>query len=201
VRRSVEHPLEAVRGYPKRTLREFDLGSNADLNAVTPTDIGRLLVIEALNQDVALALLDRGESAPWHLVPADARLPDADPEGDLYWDASELYKHFMTVDGVGDAIASKLLHIKRPASFRFSTPFSKRRTRTTPWLHMSGATERRKHYRVRVGCIGLRFAQISSTNPTACRSEHCGLDYALSPIPLTRAAATLSAVRLLDVLP
>ena len=55
--------------------------------------------------------------APWHLVPADARLADADPEGDLYWRGAELYEHFTRRHGVGDAIASKLLHMKRPAFF------------------------------------------------------------------------------------
>src|SRR5687767_6694318 len=65
-----------------------------------------------------IRVLDRVPTgAPWHLVPAGARLEDADPEDNLYWQASHLYNFFRRVRGIGPAIASKLLHLKRPGFF------------------------------------------------------------------------------------
>lgn len=104
-------------GYPPETLDAYDAGPSSGLDCVGPAEIGRLIVIEPLSQAVARSLVKAATDAPWHLVPVDARLADADPEGDLYWRAAELYGHFTRFHGVGDAIASKLLHLKRPAFF------------------------------------------------------------------------------------
>ncbi|MCA1702676.1 MAG: DUF6308 family protein [Actinobacteria bacterium] len=90
----------------------------------------------------------------WHLVPADARLADADPEGDLYWRAAELYGHFTTLHGVGDAIASKLLHLKRPAVFPILDALI------------------REAYDLGPG--GLRARRTVSAPATACRSALLG---------------------------
>src|SRR5687767_9245969 len=49
-----------------------------------------------------IRVLDRVPTgAPWHLVPAGARLEDADPEDNLYWQASHLYNFFRRVRGIG----------------------------------------------------------------------------------------------------
>ncbi|MDP8900191.1 MAG: DUF6308 family protein [Actinomycetota bacterium] len=112
-----ERAVALLADYPPETLDAYDAGPSSGLDRVGPAEIGRLIVIEPLSQAVARALVKAAADAPWHLVPADARLADADPEGDLYWRAAELYGHFTRLHGVGDAIASKLLHLKRPAFF------------------------------------------------------------------------------------
>jgi len=113
----VDVATDALLDYPGATLRYYDFGPPSPPNEVTPTDVGRLLVIEPLNQRVAVPILSASNSAPWERVDPDARLIDADPEGPLYAAANALYEHFERISGVGPAIASKLLHLKRPAFF------------------------------------------------------------------------------------
>jgi hypothetical protein len=84
---------------------------------VTPEEVGRLIVIEPLQQATAWALLETGASLPWHLMPTRARLEDADPEGELYENATSLFAAIDDLPGVGFAIASKLLHLKRSGFF------------------------------------------------------------------------------------
>jgi hypothetical protein len=113
-------PAEAadlLTSYPETTLMNYDLGPSSGANRIGPTEIGRLIVIEPLSQAVAIAMIETGSSAPWSLVSTDARLEDADPESDIYWDAARLFGYFTAVPGIADAIASKLLHLKRPGFF------------------------------------------------------------------------------------
>ncbi|HEX3426259.1 MAG TPA: DUF6308 family protein [Acidimicrobiales bacterium] len=112
-----ELAVSSLLNYPQTTIRFFDLGPVSPPNAVMPTDIGRLIVIEPLQQRVAVGLLLAEESAPWGLVGDEERLEDAAPGGELYARADRLFRHFDDVPGVSYAIASKLLHIKRPRFF------------------------------------------------------------------------------------
>jgi hypothetical protein len=102
--------------YPKATVRHFDLGPASRPDEIDATDIGRLAVIEALELKTIEWILAQGLTAPWHLVPMDARLEDATPGGTLYAGAGALYEWFRTTN-VQDAKVSKLLHIKRPTFF------------------------------------------------------------------------------------
>ncbi len=106
-----------IDAYPEQTLQLYDGGPSSGQDSIGPVEIGRLIVIEPLSQDVAGRVLEAAPRAPLHLVPVDARLADADPEGELYWRAGELFEHFVSVNGVGLTIASKLLHLKRPGFF------------------------------------------------------------------------------------
>jgi hypothetical protein len=117
VQLSIEEAVALLLGYPPETVSFYDLGPPSALDAITPTDIGRLIVIEGVGQKVAVDLLLAGQNAPWGLVPHGSRLEDADPDGELYGNATTLFEHFDTVPGVGTAIASKLLHLKRPSFF------------------------------------------------------------------------------------
>jgi|GEM_PF-6949157 len=114
---SVQDAADLLLNYPALTLSKFDCGPSSGLDIVGPAEIGRLIVIETLSQRVAHLLLTTASQAPWHLVPLDARLEDADPEEQLYWDAAALFKFFTDLPGVGFTIASKMLHIKRPSFF------------------------------------------------------------------------------------
>jgi hypothetical protein len=113
----VEGALALLDTYPAPTLRVYDRGPSSGTDTVGPAEIGRLIVIEPLSRAAAAGLVSAAAEAPWHLVPSDAKLADADPEGDLYWDAARLYDHFDQLHGVGHAIASKLLYLKRSAFF------------------------------------------------------------------------------------
>jgi hypothetical protein len=115
---SVKEAMNLLDQYPPLTLSVYDGEPTATIaDDVTPEDIGRLIVIEPLSQAVAIRLLNAGASFPWHKVPVDARLEDADPEGKLYADAIELFNAVDALENVGSAIASKILHIKRPHFF------------------------------------------------------------------------------------
>ena len=112
--------VENLAGYARDltlTVEHFDFGPSSGPDRVGPAEIGRLIVIEPLYHSVARELIEKGNAAPWGLVPVDATLADAGPEGDLYWEATTLYRFFDDFDKVGDAIASKLLHLKRPTFF------------------------------------------------------------------------------------
>lgn len=116
---STTEAVEVLQGYPRGTIRWYDLapaGPEA-ANEVTLADLGRLAIINAdLSGNDAVALLELGRSAPWDRVATDADLVEADPEGrgGLYDDAVALYDHFVSHPGIGPAKASKLLHLKRP---------------------------------------------------------------------------------------
>jgi len=114
---SDDESVKLLLRYPPETVTSYDLGPPSSPDAITPTDIGRLIVIEPLSQMVAVGLLVAGRDAPWELVPHGSRLEDADPDGELYGEATTLFEHFDRVAGVGSAIASKLLHLKRPSFF------------------------------------------------------------------------------------
>jgi hypothetical protein len=66
------------------TVEHFDVGPSSGPDRVGPAEIGRLIVIEPLYHSVARELIERGNAAPWNLMPVDATLAEADPEGDLY---------------------------------------------------------------------------------------------------------------------
>ena len=118
---AVEEAVKALGTYPPFTVEFYDGWCAPVMDGFTPTDMGRLIVIEALTQAQVKSLAHACEDAPWSLVPADARLVDAspDPSGGrhLYADATTLFEHFTAQDGIGPAIASKFLHLKRPAFY------------------------------------------------------------------------------------
>jgi len=113
---SIAKAVDIIDTYPPLTLSLYDrLDGDAFPDKVTPDDIGRLIIIEPLQQTTACSLLESQFS--WHLVPVGSRLEDADPEGDLYANATVLFDEVDAISGVGSAIASKVLHLKRPEFF------------------------------------------------------------------------------------
>lgn len=104
-----------VDSYPLTTLRLYDGLGASDDPRFTPTDIGRLIVIEPLNQRVAVRLLEA--TVDWSLLTPGAALVTADPDGPVYAAAAQLYGEVADITGVGPAIASKVLHLKRPHFF------------------------------------------------------------------------------------
>ena len=113
---TIEQALQHIDRYPLTTLRLYDGGGPSTEHRFTPSDIGRVLSIEPLQQDVAVRLMEL-DKLDWSLVADDADLADADPEGPLYAGAAQVYAAVTSLVGVGDAIASKVLHLKRPAFF------------------------------------------------------------------------------------
>lgn len=107
------------------TVRYYDYRGTEAItpsDGVTLEDLGRMALMNPRlsGNDCALMLKVGNDAAvPWDAVPHGANLVDADPEEEagLYDRAQALYKHFTTKSGIGDAKASKLLHIKRPYLF------------------------------------------------------------------------------------
>jgi hypothetical protein len=110
------------------TVRLYDLAGDLEgrpgpdsaaepVNAVSLTDIGRLVVINArlAAADVA-TLMDIDAATEFAAVPATARLENCEPDSDLYQAASDLYEKYRLLKGsnIGRAKRSKLLHLKRP---------------------------------------------------------------------------------------
>jgi hypothetical protein len=162
-------------------------------------EIGRLIVIERLDQEVALSLMAAGTGAPWNSVPLDARLEDADPEGDLYWAATSLFRHFDDIAGVGLAIAS-MLRLKRPTFFPILDRYCA--GSTTRELERSTANSHRA-MRELPGTQTLYWAAIRKDliNPTN-RQAMPALRAVLSnsPNPSGAKIAVLPFLRLLDML-
>ncbi|MDP9021593.1 MAG: DUF6308 family protein [Actinomycetota bacterium] len=109
VRWLTEHD-KTVRGYDQHTSQHPDRITARDVLATQYTK----LRVDGMELQF---FLDRGRSAPWHLVPADATLAAADPEeeGGLYDAAEELYGHFYRGRLRGLAIGKihRVLHLKR----------------------------------------------------------------------------------------
>jgi hypothetical protein len=102
--------------YPAVTLDQFDRGPSSGPDNVGPWRDRSANSHRAARPRGSLSLMAAGTGAPWNSVPLDARLEDADPEGDLYWAATSLFRHFDDIAGVGLAIAS-MLRLKRPTFF------------------------------------------------------------------------------------
>jgi len=195
---TAKEAADLLEGYPDRTLELYDRGPTSGADAVGPEEIGRLIVIEPLSQAVAVSLMAAAPTAPWHLVPLDAHLEDADPEGDLYWQADQLYRHFDALPGVGPAITSKLLHLKRPGFYPILDTVV-RDLYATAAAEACARAERCKAERP--GARRLFWAAIRE-DLVANRETIVELRRTLTDRPTVKAKqlATLPTVRLLDML-
>lgn len=106
---------ETIDSYPLTTLRIYDGPGSSDEPRFTPADVGRLIVIEPINRHVAVRLLEA--DLDWSLLPPGVSLVSADPENSVYANAAKLFAEVDALAGVGPAIASKVLHLKRPHFF------------------------------------------------------------------------------------
>lgn len=116
---TVQSALDACENYVTHhplTVRHYDGDVNVSTHSVTTQDIGRLLTIEPLYQHQVEALL----SLPDDLVSSvevNARLVDILTDVRLYESAHDVFDQVVTLPQVGSAIASKILHLKRPGFF------------------------------------------------------------------------------------
>jgi hypothetical protein len=119
----VPDPFEKLVAYASRysaTLIRYDLAGQDDPFALSHDEVRRTRRIASRISDRERDwFVERGQSAPWTHVDANADLGDADPghEGGLYDWADALYQHFRTdaPRNVNMAKISKVLHLKRPA--------------------------------------------------------------------------------------
>ena len=204
---SLADSISIIDNYPALTLRLYDrLDDDPVRDEVTPEDVGRLIIIEPLQQATAWALLEAGATFPWHLMPDRARLEDADPEGELYENATSLFAAVDELPGVGFAIASKLLHLKRPSFFPILDSQVQRlyrraaagaydrsivwKTRQPTWKHLYWAA--------------IRTDLIKEDNVTALDDLRCRLvaehTESCEVGGRRRRAAALDNLRLLDIL-
>jgi hypothetical protein len=111
--------MEAAMNVDTACLDIYDFGGRSAPDGVDANDIGRLVSgqMVGMRQSTAADLIRLGSTAPWSLVPIDARLEEAAPGTQLYADAGSLLDHFRLISNVGPAIATKLLAMKRPALF------------------------------------------------------------------------------------
>jgi hypothetical protein len=121
---AITNPAARVQRYlydHARTIRRYDMTAghyaavDADLIAATRVLSSRI------SHDQEDWLIERALTAPWHLVPLDAELANADPcqKDGLYDHASELYAHFRAAapKGIKAAKIYKVLHLMRPKMF------------------------------------------------------------------------------------
>lgn len=206
--RRVENPLAAVAAYlidHPGTVLNYDF--LAGTSPVVTPDLVRATRRPWMNSRISADELEwfveRAASAPWHLVPVDAQLVDADPVvvGGLYDNASELWAHFASAapKRVGVAKISKVLYLMRPGLFPI---LDSRLTAAYDGPAKVAARE--------VGAVRAEFAMFKRLQWEAVRrdllrnvAELGALRSALreAPVPLAGdAAERLSDVRLLDML-
>ncbi|MFE5290842.1 DUF6308 family protein [Isoptericola sp. NPDC056618] len=121
--KTIADPFTQLSEYARRyggTLTKYDLGGSSDADVLTADEVTRTRTIASrISAAESAWFVERGRSAPWSEVPADANLGDADPaEPDgLYAAAIALYEHFRAAapKGVATAKIHKVLHLKRPA--------------------------------------------------------------------------------------
>jgi hypothetical protein len=127
----LDQALELLQAYAVEyadTVRFYDLAGDPDgqpgpggaadpVDAVTLSDIGRLVVINAgLSAGDVATLMDIDAAAEFAAVPATARLEHCEPGSALCQAATALYEKYRLARGsnIGRAKRSKLLHLKRP---------------------------------------------------------------------------------------
>ncbi|ANC31957.1 hypothetical protein I598_2420 [Isoptericola dokdonensis DS-3] len=121
--KTIADPFKQLTEYAHRysgTLTKYDLGGSGDANVLTADEVTRTRIIASrISATESAWFVERGRSAPWSQVAADASLASADPaEPDgLYAAAIALYDHFREAapKGVATAKIHKVLHLKRPA--------------------------------------------------------------------------------------
>lgn len=120
----ITNPFAVVAGYCRQlagTLERYDRLAGTS-TSLTPELVRatRRVSSRISNREVQW-FADRAQSAPWHAVPAEADLRDADPlvRGGLYDAAEQLYWHFghHRLVGVGRGKISKCLYLMRPHLF------------------------------------------------------------------------------------
>jgi hypothetical protein len=119
----VPDPFERLAAYASRyssTLIRYDLAGQDEPFTLSRDEVRRTRKIASRISDRERDwFVERGQTAPWTQVEADADLGDADPEqeGGLYDRADALYQHFRSEAprNVNMAKISKVLHLKRPA--------------------------------------------------------------------------------------
>lgn len=118
----IADPVEVVATYLRENedaVRGYDLHEQESPDRITAHDVLATQHVESrVDSGNVQYFTDNGRDAPWHLVPPDAHLADADPaeEDGLYDRAEELYRHFHAGrrQGMTPAKIHKVLHLKRP---------------------------------------------------------------------------------------
>lgn len=129
--------------YP-RTIREYDMGGRGVSGQLTAGEAWRSRLINSrLTRRECNELVARAAEpgCPWHDVPADADLADADPgiPAGRFGKAAALYWHFTypeRIHGVAVAKVHKVLHLKRPGLYPILDAKVKRlyRNSARPWV-------------------------------------------------------------------
>lgn len=116
--RNLEECLAKLESYPRKTPGAFDYPGSGDLGKLTEEEVVRTRKLSSRisNKEVAF-FVEASATAPW--ISALADLADADPEGELFADMTDLYWHFAenAPKGVSIAKISKVLHLKQPKLF------------------------------------------------------------------------------------
>jgi hypothetical protein len=104
-----------------KTIRRYDFFEGPS-RQVSPESVkATRIVASRISNEAAVWFVERGVSAPWSVVPADAELADADATvtGGLYENACALWNHFAAtpLPQVSTGKISKVLHLARPALF------------------------------------------------------------------------------------
>ena len=187
--------IKRVMDFPAETLDLYDFAGGSGWNVVDGSDIGRLIAsgMVGFAQSVAGALVKGGANAPWHGVPVDGRLEDAVPGDALETGGVALYDHFYFIFGVGWAIASKLLHLKRPAFFPIVDSYV-----AGLYFPVASILAGSRNPQVRFYWQAIRNDLVTSGQSAAINVLRANL--AASSDPRVRRRATLSALRLRDIL-
>jgi hypothetical protein len=187
--------IKQVTNFPWVTLDRYDFAAGGGWNGVDGSDIGRLIAsgMVGFSMEVAGALVAAGVDAPWHGIPVDGRLEDTTPGSGLEATSVALHDHFDTCPGVGWGIASKLLHLKRPAFFPIVDSEVERLYRLEA-SKLAGIA----YPPVQFYWQAIRNDLLSPQQYAAVEAIRATL--AASPDPGVRRRASLSVLRLRDIL-
>jgi hypothetical protein len=187
------------------TVEIYDLGGQGDACTLTSDEVTRTRKVSSrisnTERDDWFVPWAATCEPLWHEVPADARLADADPsvDGGLYDAMLALFNHF---DGagrrrIGYGKISKVLHLKRPHLY----PILDSKLRAAYRGAAEAVAERYRNHRPGVRWsywAAIRDDVLKPANREALQAIR--EEMASHERALVRRAATLSDVRLLDIL-
>ncbi|MGW5322541.1 DUF6308 family protein [Rhodococcus pyridinivorans] len=196
----IDTAIDKAHAYPTVTVARYDLPGPGPAESITADDIARTHKVRSrISHAQRDWFIRTAVDAPWAAVSIEAKLVDADPNisGELYDRAEALYEHFRTAAPrhVGVAKISKVLHLKRPGLF----PILDSKVMAFDRLHARAAAARYPH-RAKRAMFWAAIRDDVCTNLDSGALPLFRRRLAQSEIEQVRRIATLTDVRLLDIL-
>jgi hypothetical protein len=206
--RVIDDPAQAVAAYLRQsggTITHYDF--RAGRFPAIDQDLVRATrspwMASRISAPQAAWMIERGATAPWAAVPADAQLRDADPlaAGGLYDRAAAVWEHFWAPRpaGVSTAKISKVLYLMRPGLFPILDSYLVRFYRVAARAAAADVGARRPSLSAHQLLYWEAVRRDLLASQSALRQLRRSLAAADTPLAAP-AAQTLSDLRLLDIL-